>query len=61
MVDLRKKREEKNISQEHLARLVGVQRQSISNIECGLAKPSVENAKKIGEILGFDWTEFYED
>lgn len=60
MVDLKAKREEKNFSQENLAKAVGVQRQAISNIECGLAKPSVENAKKIGEILGFDWTEFYD-
>lgn len=59
MVDIRKLREEKNLSQEQLAEMVGVSRQAISNIECGIAKPTVENAKKLGEILNFDWTECY--
>lgn len=61
MIDLRQKREEKNITQEELAGKVGIQRQAISAIECGIAKPTVENAKKIASILNFDWTEFYEE
>lgn len=61
MVNLTEKRKAKNMLQEELAEKVGVKRQAISNIECGLAKPSVENAKKIAEVLEFDWTEFFDD
>lgn len=60
MIDLKAKREEKGITQEELAIKVGVARQAISAIECGIAKPTVENAKKIAEVIGIDWTEFYE-
>lgn len=61
MIDLQKKREEAGVTQEQLAKKVGVTRQSISNIECGLAKPTIENAKAIAKELKFDWTEFYEN
>lgn len=60
MIDIKKKREENGITQEQLAEKVGVRRQAISNIERGLCKPVVPHAKQIGEILNFDWTEFYE-
>lgn len=33
----------------------------ISKIELGERRPSVEVAKKIAAVLGFDWTRFYED
>ncbi|WP_229100642.1 helix-turn-helix transcriptional regulator [Holdemania sp. 1001095H_141210_F2] len=59
MIDLKELRNSKKMSQEELANQCGVIRQTISNIECGLSKPSVELAKKIGEILGFDWTLFF--
>lgn len=61
MINLTEKRKSKNMSQEELAEKVGVIRQTISNIECGIAKPSVDTAKKIGEVLGFEWTDFFND
>lgn len=61
MVDLKKIRTEKGMTQEQLAVEAGVIRQTISNIECGIALPSVDTAKAIGEILGFDWAEFFRD
>lgn len=61
MIDLRAEREKKKLTQLQLAERVDVQRQTISNIECGLAKPTVENAKKIAKVLEFDWTEFFND
>lgn len=61
MIDLKRKREAKHLSQERLAAMVGVQRQSLSAIECGRTLPSVENAKKLAKILGFDWSEFYDE
>lgn len=61
MVDLRKIREAAGITQEQLAEKVGVIRQTISNIECGLSSPSIPTAKAIAEVLEFDWVEFYTD
>ncbi len=58
-MNLQKIRNEHKITQENLANRVGVTRQMISAIEKG-AKPSVETAKKIAEILDFEWTKFFE-
>ncbi len=59
MIDLKKIREEKGMTQQELADAVGVIRQTISNIECGLNVPSIATAKKIGEVLEIDWAKFY--
>ena len=61
MIDLKEVRTSKNMSQEELANQCGVIRQTISNIECGLTKPSVELAKKIGKALDFNWIYFFEE
>lgn len=61
MVDLKKIREKNGITQEQLAEKVGVIRQTISNIECDLSRPSVETAKAIGEVLKFNWVDFFTD
>jgi len=61
MIDLKKVRTEKGYTQERLAEEVGVQRVTITNIESGYNKPSVQLAKKLGNILGFDWTLFFSD
>lgn len=60
-MDLRKIREAAGMTQEQLAEKVGVIRQTISNIECGLALPSVPTAKAIAEVLEFNWTDFFEN
>ena len=54
-------REEKGFTQEELAAKIGITRQHIGLIENGVVAPSVEVAKKIAAVLGFDWTRFYED
>lgn len=61
MSELRRIRKEQNISANKLAKMTGVTRQHISNIECGKNKPSVEFAKKLGTILHCDWTVFFND
>lgn len=61
MLDLKKIRESAGMTQEQLSEKVGVIRQTISNIECGLALPSIPTAKAIAEILEFDWIEFFDD
>lgn len=54
-------REESKMTQEMVAQRAGILRPSYSNIENGERRPSVETAKKIAEVLGFEWTKFFED
>lgn len=58
---LKEKRNKKGISQGCVAEKIGITRVSYSRIENGERNPSVETAKKIADVLGFDWTQFYED
>ena len=59
MIDLQKARIQAGMTQEQLAEAVGVVRQTISNIECGLTLPSITNAQAIAQVLGLDWTNFF--
>ena len=61
MFDLKTAREEKGMTQLDLAIKARLSRQAVSQFENGTIKPSVKVAKVIAEILGFDWTKFYED
>ncbi len=61
MIDLRKVRLERGMTQNELAEHTGVCRQNISNIECGLTKPSINTAKKIAKVLGVSWEDFFSD
>ena len=58
---LRSKRTKANFSQSKLSRIVKISQNHYSNIESGNRTPSVSIAKRIAEILDFDWTLFYED
>jgi putative transcriptional regulator len=49
------------MTQKELAARVGISRTMITEIENGNANPSVDVAKKIAAVLGFDWTRFFED
>lgn len=49
----------KGINQTDLADSVNVTRSTISAIEAGINKPSVELAKRIGEVLSVDWSLFF--
>ena len=51
----------RSMTQKQLATLVGISRTMITEIENGNANPSVEVAKRIAAVLGFDWTRFFED
>lgn len=51
----------RSMTQKQLATLVGISRTMITEIENGKANPSVEVAKRIAAVLGFDWTRFFED
>ena len=58
---LKDKRYSKKLSQVDVANKVGITRVSYARIEIDERSPSVETAKKIANVLGFDWTRFYED
>jgi len=49
----------KNITQDELARLVGVSRQTINAMELGKYVPSTALAMKIGRIFGKNIEEFF--
>ena len=58
LADLRAKQGK---TQQELANEVGASQSGYANIEAGLRTPSVEIAKRIATVLGFDWTRFFED
>lgn len=60
IMDLKEIRKEKGFTQEQLANECGVQRTTITMIENENNLPSVETAKKLGEVLGIDWKVFFE-
>ena len=61
MIDLKELRTAKGITQEQLAKECEVQRTTITMIELGGNKPSVELAKKLGTIFDVAWSDFFED
>lgn len=61
MVDLKSEREKKNMTQDDLANMCGVVRQTISAYEIGQNRITVDMAKKIGNILDIPWSNFFEE
>ena len=61
MIDLKELRTAKGMTQEQLAKECEVQRTTITMIEIGENKPSVELAKKLGKIFDVAWSDFFED
>lgn len=55
------KRKEKKLTQTELAQMLGCSQRAVAGYELGNRKPSVPMAKKIGTMLGFPWTAFYEE
>ena len=49
------------MSQREVADQIGIKPPSYCNIENGKRRPTVETAKRIGAVLGFDWTRLFED
>ena len=60
MLNVKELRMSKGLTQEQLASECGVQRTTITMIEIGENKPSVELAKKLGVIFEVDWKGFFE-
>lgn len=49
------------MTQGQLAKMAGISRTMMTEIENSNANPSVEVAKKIAAVLGFDWVLFFSD
>ena len=60
MLNVKELRTAKGLTQEQLANECEVQRTTITMIEIGENKPSVELAKKLGKIFEVDWKGFFE-
>lgn len=54
-------REERGLSQKSVSEQVEIAQPSYCNIEKGKTRPAVKTAKRIADVLGFDWTRFYEE
>ena len=54
-------RKNAKLTQMQLANECGCERSTIGKIETGAIRPSVKLAKRIGKVLGVDWTLFYAD
>lgn len=61
MIDLKTYREKAGMTQQQLSEASGIKRSTIAMIESGANTPNVVNAKKLAEVLRFDWWEFYEE
>lgn len=48
-------------SQQAVAHEIGIAQSTYASIEVGSRNPSVPMAKRIADVLGFDWTRFYEE
>lgn len=60
MTIVQKMREKAKLSQIELSRRSGVKQSVISDIENGHTKsPRVETMMALGNVLGFDWRDFY--
>lgn len=52
-------REAKGLTQERVAELTDIKRPYYTMIELGKRRPSVDVAKRIAEVLGFEWPLFF--
>ena len=61
MIDIRELRIQKGLTQEQLAKSIGVERSVIAKIETDKNyNASVETAKGLGKVLEFEWSELFE-
>jgi putative transcriptional regulator len=58
---LRNHRSRLKLTQEEVAERSGIARSTYGAIETGERNASVQNAKSIAKVLGFEWTLFFEE
>ncbi len=56
LIELRGERSQQNVADE-----IGISQSAVASIEAGTRNPSVDMAKKIAKVLGFEWTKFFEE
>ena len=54
-------RRSKQMTEQDVAKAIGISQQHYNFIENGKRRPSVSVAKSLGALLGFDWTQFYDE
>lgn len=59
MVDIKKLRFAREMTQTELAKRAGVKVQLVSMLEHGKRKPTIGTAKALAPHLGVDWTDFF--
>ena len=60
-MDLKSRRKALGLRQTDLAQAANISQSLVVKIELGERKPSVKVAKRIAEVLNFDWTEFFKE
>lgn len=60
-MDLRSFRTNRNLTMRQVSEASDISESFYSMIENGERRPSVETAKKIAAVLGFDWVLFFPD
>lgn len=58
---MKEKRKELGLTQVQLSAKANVSIRSISHAEMGTRDPEVPIAKRLANVLGVDWTKFYEE
>jgi transcriptional regulator with XRE-family HTH domain len=58
---LKVKRLKLGLKQKDVAEAAGIQRAYYTMIESGVRDPSVDVAKKISDVIGFEWPIFFEE
>ena len=61
MIDVKAIRKERGMTGAALCEKAGLSAFGLSMIESGHRRPSVDLAKRLGTVLGVDWTLFFED
>lgn len=56
LVEKRGKRTQQAVADE-----IGIAQSTYGSIEVGSRRPSVDTAKKIAAVLGFEWTRFFDE
>lgn len=57
---LKDKRIDIHLTQDEVAKQSGISRSFYTHIENGTKTPSVQVAKRIAKVLGFNWTYFFD-
>ena len=54
-------RKQQGKTQQEVADSAGISQAAYACIESGMKTPTVQTAKRIAAVLGFEWTRFFED